>query len=82
MHLLAKLRVSILAYGLLLFSLATATESAYAEVLISVNKSTQQNARLGGRDAPLSVCGFDWSCRIWNAERYLPSAAFGGLVVF
>ena len=42
MHVLAKLRGSALAYGLFLFSFTTAAEPAFAEVLISVNKSTQQ----------------------------------------
>ncbi len=39
---MSKLQVCILTYGLFLFSCATAAQSAFAEVLISVNKSTQQ----------------------------------------
>ncbi len=42
MDVLAKLRGSTFAYGLFLFSFATAAEPAFAEVLISVNKNTQQ----------------------------------------
>jgi hypothetical protein len=38
----SKLRVCILTYGLVLLSCTTAAQSAFAEVLISVNKSTQQ----------------------------------------
>ncbi len=39
---MSKLQVCILTYGLFPFSCATAAQSAFAEVLISVNKSTQQ----------------------------------------
>jgi len=42
MDVLTKLRGFTLAYGLILSSFASAAEPAFAEVLISVNKSTQQ----------------------------------------
>ena len=62
-----------------LFALTTLALPASAKVLISVDKSTQQMS--------VSVDGvprysIDRSGGIRDAKRYLPSPAFGSLVVF
>ena len=82
MHVLAKRRGSALAYGLFLFSFTTAAEPAFAEVLISVNKSTQQMSVLvDGVPRYGFAVSNDRSCWIRHTKWYLPSAAFGCLMV-